>query len=146
MTLMEMLAHEDVPALRARLVTLGASYHHKEGKDKLIARIVELSATTQPDQKTKPADAPKVIQKPVKLTEEEIREALAPFIQRGLKLSFAGDSWNIRFDTGRFAKDVGGYAPIYRQDSGHLTVPLSAVRKCAELVMRNDSAPVEGTA
>lgn len=67
---------------------------------------------------------------PVMCTPENVTEALAPFVSRGLQIvALTPEYWHIR--NGK------------REDSGNLKMPLATLKQCAMLLMGRTSMPTE---
>jgi hypothetical protein len=120
------LKGKTVKELRAIATDFHASWHQAEKADALIARICELSAIVQPNQKA-PEAAPTVA-KPAsaeRVSKDVMLAQLQPSIEVGLLIKFTDDgkSWAMRF------RD--------KTDSGSMTMPLKNIQRCADMILRS---------
>lgn len=103
------------PDLVHMLRLMGADSRAGETKESIINRILMF-------QKQKWEPEVKIERKPVvPVVESELHNALAPYIQRGLKLKIKDGSWFITIEK--------------RKDSGTLSMPLEAIVRCAKYLM-----------
>lgn len=122
-----------VEQLRTVLDNIGIEYHHKSGANKLIETI--LNAQTPKIEPPRAGAAPDLEEehtatqelKPIKRvplstdypTPEEVSDAIAPFVQRGLEVLQLDEEEGYHFKKGR------------KEDSGNLKQPLRRIVDCA---------------
>ena len=147
----ETLQTRTVQEIRSRIVELGADWHPAEKKADLMVRLAQLEGSPDVADKIRKqlADAgfskeDHPAYKPTKkLSEAEIKKLLAPYVEKGLeyKVSPDGESWMMRFDTGRSIKYGQEINAIVSRDSGSTTVPPSVLIQCAQLLIATRRAP-----
>jgi hypothetical protein len=128
----QILNEQTIDQLRFLLVERGGSWAKGESKTTLINRILELGVAVQANEKVKPAPAktpPK--QEPavqVAMTIEEAKEAVKPWLDRGVTIKFSPDKklWLLEFTSGK----------ISRTDSGNMAIPPAVLARCAEMLVR----------
>lgn len=120
-----------------------------ETKEALIERLLVVNSL-QPEQEKKPEDAPTEPETPkaVFCTIKQVKDAVNPFILRGMKVFYDKEtncwlfrvklkSYNIRdANTGEIR-----VVERWRDDSGTLNQPLATIRRCASVLMQGVSKP-----
>lgn len=144
----EQLAVLTKPQIQAQIVALGADYHVMESKRDLIGRLLQLQGTAQPIDKIRKELAAhgigedgekslpmKMPQHNHRLTEDEIRKALAKFIAKGLevRISKDGENWMMRLKCEQATQD-GKIYKATRIDSGNTMIPIRAIMRAAETI------------
>ena len=120
----EDLADTEIKDLRSITTDYGATWHHREKRETLVARICELSTIIQPHEKDQLKFKRDPVQpKPqhVNLTATDIANGLTSQIELGLLLKITPDAWHIRF------RD--------KQDSGNFTMPIRTIQRCADSLL-----------
>lgn len=120
----ETLERQDIGSIRSLLVQRGANYHHKEGKEKLINRLIEISNIAQPSDKARIVEEHREIEEAKNQRPEpekfDIYDILAPWIDRGLRVDIQGDYLEMSYGK--------------RQDSGNITYPKQILIRMAKLL------------
>lgn len=140
--LRDILESKEIPELRTILTQRGAGFHHKEKKETLINRILEVSMTAQPDIKheTQPTVQRRMPPAPL-LTQDEVMARVGHYKERGLQIKFSDDGrlWHFRRKAGVVRlKSAGGLTSeqdVIKEDSGSMQQPLEIVERCAKMVM-----------
>lgn len=154
-----MIAIEDVETikklstdqLRSRITDLGADWNPAEKKIDLATRLVQLQGTPDVADKIRKqlADAgfakeDRPIYKPqARMTKEQMSKIVKPYVEQGVqfKVSKDGETWAMRFDTGRVEKYDGESFPVISRDSGSTTIPPKVLEQCAQLLVATKKRP-----
>lgn len=145
------IAKQTTEQIRSRIVELGADWHQAESKKDLMVRLAQLEGSPDVANKIRQQmadagfakqDVP-VYKKTPQLSKSEIKKLLAPYVDKGLeyKVSPDGNTWMMRFDTGRTIKYGHEINPIVSRDSGSTTVPPMVLAQCAALLVQTRRAP-----
>lgn len=133
----DLLRTKSIPELRVMLVSKGANWHPREKAETLITRIIQISATAQPGpKKEKEADKPKVRLEPN--TQPDVLEAIKAYLARGLSVEFSddGEGWHFKRELrGAFTEGSNRITTVTREDSGSMRIPLSTIKRCADMLM-----------
>lgn len=147
----ETLKTQSTDQIRSRIVELGADWHPAEKKSDLMVRLAQLEGSPDVadkirkqlvesgfDKENRPVYKPTA-----QLSKAEIKKLLAPYVEKGLevKISPDGNTWMMRFDTGRVMKYGQETNPIVSRDSGSTTVPPKVLVQCAQLLIATRRAP-----
>lgn len=149
----ELLASKELPELQQMLTQAGAGYHHREKKETLIQRIVELGVVTLPGLPSPPnaIDVPKREPMPTQtqtkqhplLTKEELTPRLEKYKAKGLQIFFSDDgrNWYFKRQCGvTRTKDLSGNQgrdiPIIKEDSGNMQQPIEVILRSADAITR----------
>lgn len=149
----ELLAAKELSELQTMLVTAKAGFHHRENKQTLIQRIIELGIVTTPGLPSPPnaIDVPKREiemqpsrkQEAPKLTKTEVMQRLEKYKSKGLQIFFSDDEnyWHIKRQCGvTRTKDLSGNQgrdiPIIKEDSGNMQQPIEVIIRCADGICR----------
>lgn len=116
----ETLERQDIEAIRQLLLQRGANYHHKEKKETLINRYLEISNTTQPSDKKRIVELQDDDDPEPPRDEYDIYDVLKPWIERGLQLDVTDNYFTMTFGK--------------RQDSGNLHYSKGTVIRTAQLL------------
>lgn len=145
------LAKQSTAEIRSRIVELGADWNPAEKKADLMVRLAQLEGSPDVADKIRKqlADAGfskedrPVYKKTPQLTKPEIKKLLAPYVAKGLeyKVSPDGNTWMMRFDTGRTIKYGHEINPVVSRDSGSTTIPPAVLIQCAQLLVATRRAP-----
>jgi hypothetical protein len=115
----EYLERQEIGSIRSLLVQRGANYHHKEKKDTLINRLIELASIAQPSDKsrmqTQEPEPETVAEEPFNIYDE-----LRPWIERGLNVDVQGEYVEMSYGK--------------RQDSGNIHYPKQILIRMAKLL------------
>jgi hypothetical protein len=111
-----MLMRKPMAALKSIIRQMGADSPANETKDSLIHRIL-LFAPQKQNVLVKPK-----LEDAVPLTEQELTVALLPYLNQGLSIKYQDGTWEISYEN--------------RADSGTMAMPLKAVVRCAQYLMR----------
>lgn len=124
------LVSRDVADLRVLAAQYGIKTHHKAKAESIAKAIIEHitpKAQANPETLKHPAEAPKPAL--VIHTEEQVREAIAPYAKLdGFVVRFPGD------DTWYFARKGA-------EEAGHMSCPLRVIRMKAETVSKGARKP-----
>lgn len=116
------LEHESVTRIRGLCQSLGVDFSFVDSKDVLLEKLRERQKSLLPPA---PAPLPPLdanVPEDVEDSRERVRLLLAPYVARGLIVSFPDSrTWHLRADK--------------REDSGGLDVPLEVIARCARDVM-----------
>lgn len=114
----EMLQIKTIHEVRALVKQKGLRWAKTEKKVQLIERLMEIPEPIKPKEPTEPK--PEVVIHTA--TQDEILDALKDNLARSMKIRFDDDSWHMR-------------APSGREDSGSLTMPLTVIKRTANLLI-----------
>ncbi len=117
----ETLRTKSFEELKAIAVGIGLGISEGEKRQKLLSRIMEVTAQISPE-RPKEEMAEKARQSVFSNTEDGVLEALQPYLERGLHITFSDGCFHMRAGT--------------KQDSGTLRQPLAVIARCAESLMR----------
>lgn len=112
----EMLQLKTIHEVRALVTQKGLRWGKTEKKVELIQRLAEIPDPIKPQE-----NVPKVEIEVHTASQQEILEAIADNLQRGLKIKFDEGSWHMRSAQGR-------------EDSGSLTAPLNVIKRIANIL------------
>lgn len=137
------------PDLKRLASEMGANPQPSETKEILIDRLLLLAAQ---EPLPKEPEQAKETTKPVSesCTIEQVKEAVGPFILRGMKVFYdkESNSWLFRVQIKSYTvRDTNsGEVRVmerWRDDSGTLNQPLSTIKRCASILMQNALQPAQ---
>lgn len=80
----QLLMLQDMDAVKQKAIQLGLTVHHREKKETVINRILEVTSQIQPPSKDDIIKAEKKVLPPVESNDDELRLALDPYINAGV--------------------------------------------------------------
>ena len=112
----ELLQIKTIHEVRALTTQKGLRWAKTDKKVQLIKNLMEIPEPPKPNK-----DVPKLKVVEYKASQDEIIKAIKTNLDRGLKIKFTDDSWHM-------------LNPQGREDTGSLTVPLTVIKKIANIL------------